>query len=387
MNRYLEYVYLALARQKAKRIRRAEGDGILIICRHPLGDTVTELPLIRGLKETFPHRRLVVVCSKLNYNMLEASPCIDKLFLYDDRAEKHYFKANLKRTFAFAKEHLWQEGITLAIAPSTCMPALIDAQLALFSGAAERITYPEELNEGLHREYMGSYDACFTKVLPDPGLIHEVEANLAILKTLGGDASNKEVPLWITEEDRARAEELFQELPKGDVRYIAVNMSTSIRSKDWPVERYISVCKRLQERYKVAYLLIGAGDTAAAYAKTFLESIPAANFVNRTTVRELIAVLIKCDFYLGGDTGPMHMAAAYGLRGVTIYKVAGDIQSRPEDGTTRLYPWGRRIAFLQPEHALPGCEKGCFYDEPHCILQVSEDAFFEAMCKQLEDSQ
>lgn len=386
MNRYLEYMYLALARQKAKDIPKEPGDAILLICRHPLGDTVTELPLIRGLEETFPERRLVVVCDKLNYNMLEASPCIDKLLVYEHRAEKSYFKTNLKRSYAFAKEHLHQEGITLAIAPSTSMPALIDAQLAMFSGAAERITYTETLNEGLHHEYMGGYDACFTKVLQDPGPIHEVEANLAILSDLGGDASNQEVPLWITDEDEARAEELFQELPKGDTRYIAVNMSTSIRSKDWPVERYIGVCKRLQERYGVTCLLIGAGDTAETYAKTFLRSVPAGNFVNRTTVRELIALLGRCDFYLGGDTGPTHMAAACGLRGVAIYKMGRDIKSRTENFAARLYPWGRRIAPLQPEHALPGCEAGCCHKEPHCILQVTEDTVFEEMCRQLEES-
>src|SRR5207249_2930648 len=39
----------------------------------------------------------------------------------------------------------------------------------------------------------------------------------------------------------------------------------------------------------------------------------------RTTIRELMAVIKRCDLFLTNDTGPMHIAAAFGVPVVTLF--------------------------------------------------------------------
>jgi ADP-heptose:LPS heptosyltransferase len=39
----------------------------------------------------------------------------------------------------------------------------------------------------------------------------------------------------------------------------------------------------------------------------------------RTTVPELVALLRRCCLFLGGDSGPLHVASALGLPSVSIY--------------------------------------------------------------------
>lgn len=82
---------------------------------------------------------------------------------------------------------------------------------------------------------------------------------------------------------------------------------------------------------------------------------------------------LKCDLYIGGDTGPMHMAAACGLQGIAISKHAKDADKSNSSSKERFGPWHSEIKFIQPEHSLTGCEHGCDKPYAHCINRISVD--------------
>ena len=48
------------------------------------------------------------------------------------------------------------------------------------------------------------------------------------------------------------------------------------------------------------------------------------------------------------------------------------------------YPWQSCITILHPDNYLPGCEYGCNSKDQHCIKQVSVDAVYEALDKQMK---
>lgn len=87
----------------------------------------------------------------------------------------------------------------------------------------------------------------------------------------------------------------------------------------------------------------------------------------------------KAEIYIGGDTGPMHIAAALNMRGVGIFGVAKNCNDVIADAARRLYPWHADIKVLQPEKALPGCESGCKKNYAHCIKQVTVDEVYNAI--------
>ena len=45
----------------------------------------------------------------------------------------------------------------------------------------------------------------------------------------------------------------------------------------------------------------------------------------------------------------------------------------------RLYPWKAGIEILQPEKAIPGCEKNCEGKGAHCIKLNTVEQVYEAM--------
>ena len=385
MNRYLERFfdnwYCAKYRRWKKHQGKQERENILVICRRPLGDTLLCTPFFRELKRNRPDVDIDVICSPQNYNLLEKSPYIHQFFLFDDRVKKHYYIVNLKRCWKLAIETLQSRHYREAYVPSTYMSSMIDGWLAYFSGAEHRTAFSETMNPSAHRQYGGHYDRLFTKILDVEEPRHDVVCNLDILRSCGMEVQQDDCEMWIAEEDRAVVEKLWraEQIPEHTVK-VLVNLSTSITSKDWPVENYIAVCQRLQVRYPVTWILIGAGARAAEYSKRFCQAIPAAHdFTNQTSIRQTMDIIERSDIYLGGDTGPMHMAAAAGLKGVAIYKTAKNCTDMVYNFPVRLYPWKAGIEILQPEKAIPGCEKNCEGKGAHCIKLNTVEQVYEAM--------
>jgi heptosyltransferase-2 len=87
-------------------------------------------------------------------------------------------------------------------------------------------------------------------------------------------------------------------------------------AKRWPVDRFIAAAKEIQSRTNCAWLIFGGKND-----RTIAEQIESAignrqsavvNLADRTTLRELMALLKSCRVLLTNDSGPMHVAAALG---------------------------------------------------------------------------
>jgi lipopolysaccharide heptosyltransferase II len=87
-------------------------------------------------------------------------------------------------------------------------------------------------------------------------------------------------------------------------------------AKRWPVERFISVVKEIQQQTNCVWILFGAkGDVAIANqieSETQNSKLKIHNLVGKTSLRELMSLLKFCRVLLTNDSGPMHVAAALG---------------------------------------------------------------------------
>ena len=388
MNRYVEYLLNTYIYYKERNMSYGGGGlkkkSILLICRHALGDTIVETPLIRAVRQQYPKHYIMMICAPENYNLVERCPYVDEIIPYSAKVKGNYHRSHLRQIRQLAREYYADKDFDLAIISSTCMPSLIEGWLAYLSHAKRRVTFTERLNADIHREYMGAYDRFFTDVLDSMGEVHEVENNNAMLAHLGIEVTDDSYELWTDEKDAQVVDELWQKKQVDDEKIkVIVNLSTSGKSKDWPVERYIEVCRAVREKYDVEYILIGAGKSAKEYGEVFLKQILAHDFINITTIRQTAEIMKRADMYLGGDTGPLHIAAAAKLRGVAIYKTAKDTNII-YNYVKRLYPWKADIKILQPQKALPGCkDNGCNEKNAHCIMQVKEVDVYDALINQL----
>lgn len=358
---------------------------ILVIRPDMIGDLVCTIPFLRNLRKDFPNHIITLIIDPSIYNMMELCPYVDEIITYSKKAKKHKFMTTLKRSMKFVRDNLPQHHYEYAFVPSYANPdSYNEAWISFYSRAERRIAYSEHVDTKKHADYAGTYDMYFTDVCKDITVHHEVEGCLGLLSFLDKPVIDKNLELWTSQEDIQFVEKLLhmQNVNEHAVK-ISVNLSTSNTTKDWSVKYFIAACQKLRQVYDVEILLIGAGETAKKYTDKFCQSIPEAHdFVNQTTIRQTIEILRHSNFYLGGDTGPMHLAAACHLGGVAIYKTAKTCTGiKPWQW---FAPWQSKIQVIQPENPLPGCESDC--ERPHhCINQVKPEKVYELMSQQIKE--
>ena len=88
--------------------------------------------------------------------------------------------------------------------------------------------------------------------------------------------------------------------------------------KRWPVACFTEICKRLVKE-GVTPVIIG-GKAEGEIGQTIAKACPdAKNLVTRTDLFQLVTLAGDALFTIGGDTGPMHMAAATRRPGVCLF--------------------------------------------------------------------
>jgi ADP-heptose:LPS heptosyltransferase len=90
------------------------------------------------------------------------------------------------------------------------------------------------------------------------------------------------------------------------------------KSKRWPLENYEIVFKFLQKNnYQI--VICGSDDEQLEYNNLLWETKFNAKSYFGLPLVDLHKIILKCSFYLGNDTGPMHLAALSGLRCLCLF--------------------------------------------------------------------
>ncbi|MBS1815315.1 MAG: glycosyltransferase family 9 protein [Acidobacteria bacterium] len=107
-------------------------------------------------------------------------------------------------------------------------------------------------------------------------------------------------------------------------------------AKQWPAERYGAVSLQLAEMgFRILVNALPGGDMTAAEVVTASEDTAQAM---ECTLPQLIALTRRLKLFIGGDTGPMHLASAMGVPCVALFG--------PTD-PKRTGPWGTNARVLR----------------------------------------
>lgn len=101
---------------------------------------------------------------------------------------------------------------------------------------------------------------------------------------------------------------------------VLLHTGASKRRKLWAVEKWLALIAAVRQR-GLQPVLIGAGamdrETNAAINNGLTE--PAANLTDALSLLELAQLMGVSTFYVGNDSGPMHLATALGLPGIALF--------------------------------------------------------------------
>src|SRR5262249_8514253 len=109
--------------------------------------------------------------------------------------------------------------------------------------------------------------------------------------------------------------------------FAILNPGAGWGAKCWPAERYGIVANALKTHGVVSWVNVGPGESHLG-AEVVACSNGAAQVVE-CSIPQLIALTRRAALFIGGDTGPMHLASALRIPAVAIFGPTDPIRNGP----------------------------------------------------------
>jgi lipopolysaccharide heptosyltransferase I len=292
----------------------------LVIRLSSIGDIVNALPAVSALGQSFPEAEIHWLVENRYAPLLRGNPYLRRVFPLD----------TLSWRGSFPSASIMREAVkTLRGLRRNDYAAAVDFQglwktafVALLSGAKLRI--------GLEQPWLRERGVAV--LYTDRVRVearHVVEESLALVKHLGARVGPWEFPLPHAPEAELFVEEQLARLEAHD--FMIINPGGGWKTKLWAPENYALLLRRLGSCFKGRILLTGSPDESELIAGILNRAgtEQAAYFLS--TLIQFIALARRAKLFLGGDTGPMHLAAAVRTPVVAIYGPTDPARNGPFD--------------------------------------------------------
>ena len=343
-----------------KRLMLMEYKNILLIKMSSLGDILHSLPFAAALRGRFPHARITWLVHPQFAGFLPDPPVIDEVIYFD--------KVKFNKMSLCDKLHYFKEMRQLL--HSKHFDLVIDLQglfksavLAAISGCDNRIGYCE-MREGskfISRPITGAHKSD-----------HVIERYLDVARYLGAEVEEIEFPLPdLTKESQAVAEKLQKKGLNGD--YVVMVPGARWETKVWPPENYAKLAEMLITAGTSVVLAGGPDDAPKGEAiAQKCKSAKLINLIGQTSLRELAALIKGSSFYISGDTGPLHFAAALKKPLIAMYGPTKADRTGP-------YGSDNSKVIISPAKCAGCLKKHC--SDWHCMYDITPEMVFETYTK------
>jgi len=300
---------------------------LLIVRLGSMGDIIHTLPAASALRFALPDATIgwlveehwvELLCALSEPRMGPRSPrrpLVDRIHVVDTkRWRKNLFSTHTWERLAAALSELKAQHYEVAV---DFQGAARSAILARCSGAP--VIY------GFRQPRENVATMLYTRQVAAEG-VHVVEQNLSLARAVLAslpDSSKIEFPLDQNAENQCDAWLRSESI--GD--FVLMNPGAGWGAKQWPSERYGEVAKGLAEFGLRTVVNVGPGEEKLSEDVETASKGAAVSI--GCSLAELIALTRKAKLFVGGDTGPMHLAAALGIPVVTVFGPTNPARNGP----------------------------------------------------------
>ncbi|MDD2689421.1 MAG: lipopolysaccharide heptosyltransferase II [Candidatus Omnitrophica bacterium] len=331
---------------------------ILIVRTDRIGDVLLSTPVIKALRDEYPHAYIAMMVCPAVKDIVDGNPYLDEVIIYDkDGKHKSWFRS-IKFTLRLRKKRF---DLAIVLHPINRVHLI-----TYFCGIPERIGYDRKLGFLLTQRL---------KHIKQLGQRHELEYNLDLLRQLGIEPKDKQLFMPIKKESEEWLEEFFraQNLKASD-KLLAIHPAASCPSKIWPNERFAEVADRLIEKLGFKVLVV-AGPRDLTLAQNLIQHMhhTAINLAGKTSISQLASILKRCQLFISNDSGPVHIACGVGTPVISIF-------GRNQKGLSpkRWGPLGDRVEVLHKEVGCIECLAHNCIKEFACLKAITVDDVLKA---------
>ena len=344
-------------------VRRPAPTRILIRGTNWIGDAVMSEPALSEIRRAFPKAHITLLVKPAIAELYQQHPAVDDVLVYEHRG-RH---ARLRGKWMLACE-LRHGRFDLAILFQNAFEA---AFLAFLAGIPRRYGYRTDGRGFLLSDPIA--------VLDETRREHQTRYYLDLLRPLGITAATTVPRLFVSEsEERAMSRRLAEAGIRPTDTLIGLNPGSTYGSaKRWLPERFAQSADRIVERCGGRVVIVGAmGEEALGEAIGTQMACKPLVLSGRTSIRELMAIIKRCRLFLTNDTGPMHIAAAFGVPVVAVFG--------PTDATTTSPCGDDHQIVRRPVECSPCLLRECPIDH-RCMTGVTVEQVYEAAAGKLTD--
>jgi heptosyltransferase I len=290
---------------------------ILIVRLSSMGDVIQTLPAAVTLREAFPQATLGWLIEERWAELLCAlseprsgarspqRPLVDIV---------HTVNLKRWRSSLFASQTWERIAAGLSDLRAVGYQVALDLQGAVRSAILARWSSAPTVYGASHpRENIAS--AWYTRKVVTQQK-HVVERYAEVAQGLIGHPGS--VPRGVFPYDPMAEESVTKRLSQqGITQFAILNPGAGWKAKQWPAERYGEVAKALAQQGLKSIVNFGPGEQELARSAEAASGGAAAPM--SFSISELIALTRRARVFIGGDTGPMHLAAALQIPVVAIF--------------------------------------------------------------------
>jgi lipopolysaccharide heptosyltransferase II len=344
---------------------------ILLVRLRQIGDVVFTTPAVRALRERFPDAEVSYLVEPVAAPVVSHNPHIDHVIV----APRRRGLAGLAIDLVLARR-LRARRFDLAIdfhgGPRAAM-------LTWLSGAPVRIGY-----EVVGRTWM------YTRSVERPRALrarHSVENQWDLLRTLGvPPADPGAYPVEMRTASRPALDVAQRLLAAGVTAHdhlVVIHVSAGNPFRRWPVPSFAEVAASLAAGPAHARIVVTSGpserEAAARVSADARRRLPAADRARildcgEFSIDELRALVDRAALFIGGDSGPMHVAATSRVPIVALYGPTLPARSAP----WREGRWPTEAVEVGGLACRPCDQRTCEPGDFRCLARIEPARVIEA---------
>ncbi len=344
-----------MSRTEKPKIKNSWKKKILLIRLRRIGDILMTSPAVTALKEHFPESRLFYIVEEPYRELVEGNPYLDEVIVLPAGQSRQEFFALIGKI----RKSRFDAVVDFHGGPRAAL-------LTLFSGAKTRIGYKVKYKSFIYHQKISRGS------LTSP--VHSVENHLNLVRALSVPSDLKP-PLFMPEaqeEERNKVESLLEANNLRSFNLIILHISAGNSFRHWGQENIVKLLSLLSQHKELRVILVGSKEDEPVSSRIINQSPPVvSNFTGLLNLRELRFLIRKAAFFIGPDSGPMHIAATTDTPIIAYF------------GPTlpaHFSPWMKEAVILQKElNCRPCRQRQCIHNDFRCIRTISPQDVYRSI--------
>ena len=283
---------------------------VLIINPYGIGDVLFTTPVIRNLRQAFPQVAIAYLANRRTAEFIRFNPDISRVFVY----ERDEFVGNYQKYYHLYKSIKQQ-------AYDTVFDFSLNSSFGFLSAACG---IKKRVGFDFRKRGRFLTDRVVLSGFEDK---HIVEYYLDLLRLVGVPVKTKEMKLdvpsqdiqwakdWLLSHKVNTARPLLAVLPGGGASW-----GRAAGNKRWPASKYAHLIDKIIENFDAGIILMGdSKEEELCREVQSLAHFPLHFAVGETSLLGLAALFKRCQGAIVNDGGPLHVAAAAGIKTVSIF--------------------------------------------------------------------